>query len=128
MPLKPGTRVSSNIRAKVPSGKSAPAAKVSTPLGSAHSPIFGNSAVAGGLGSTAQNAVSQTGVYGLQASSSDGSIWPHVTNYPGSRYGSGYWFTSNGTFWLLGGEGFDSTTTAGGNGLMNDLFRYLPYP
>jgi hypothetical protein len=35
------------------------------------------------------NAVSQTGVYGLQTSS-DGTVWPHVTNYPGSRYGSGY--------------------------------------
>jgi hypothetical protein len=74
------------------------------------------------------NAVSQIGIYGLQTTSSDGSVWPHVTNYPGSRYGSAYWTTSNGALWLFGGEGFDSTTTAGGNGLMNDLFRYLPYP
>jgi hypothetical protein len=74
------------------------------------------------------SSVGQVGVYGVAPSSSDGSVWPHVTNSPGTRYGSGYWTTSNGEFWMLGGEGFDSTTTAGGNGLMNDLWRYLPYP
>jgi hypothetical protein len=41
----------------------------------------------------------------------------------------GYWIVpSTHEFWMFGGEGYDSTTTSGGIGLLNDLWRYLPYP
>jgi len=78
------------------------------------------------------NAVSQPGIYGLPA---DPRVWPHVTNNPGTRWGPAYWTTThaqNGqeqTFWMFGGEGFDATGS-NGNGfrLLNDLWRYLPYP
>jgi hypothetical protein len=32
-----------------------------------------------------------------------------------------------GQLWLFGGEGYDSSST-NGNGYLNDLWRYLPYP
>src|SRR6266550_749676 len=65
----------------------------------------------------------------------DPRVWPHVTNNPGTRWGPAYWTTThaqNGqeqTFWMFGGEGFDATGS-NGNGfrLLNDLWRYLPYP
>jgi hypothetical protein len=32
-------------------------------------------------------------------------------------------------FWMLGGEGFDATGSSGsGFKLLNDLWRYVPYP
>jgi hypothetical protein len=32
-------------------------------------------------------------------------------------------------FWILGGEGFDTTGSLGkGFRLLNDLWRYVPYP
>jgi Galactose oxidase, central domain len=72
------------------------------------------------------NSVSQVGAYGLTPAQQD---FPHVVNYPGSRFFPAYWNDrANGYFWMLGGEGFDSTTTSGGIGLMNDLWRYLPFP
>jgi hypothetical protein len=78
------------------------------------------------------NAVSQIGIYGKP---SDPTVWPHVTNNPGTRWAPSYWTTTaaqNGqeqTFWMFGGEGFDATGS-NGNGfrLLNDLWRYLPYP
>jgi hypothetical protein len=61
-------------------------------------------------------------------------VYPHVTNYPGSRWGATYWVTTVSTpngpesvFWMFGGEGFDSST-GGGDQLLSDLWRYLPYP
>ena len=75
------------------------------------------------------NSVSQPGLYGLQANP---VVWPHVVDDPGSRWGAAYWVTkaSGSTplaFWMFGGEGFDSTTGPG-NGQLNDLWRYLPFP
>jgi len=35
--------------------------------------------------------------------------------------------TSRAQLWLFGGEGYDSSST-NGNGYLNDLWRYLPYP
>jgi len=77
------------------------------------------------------NAVSQPGIYGLPA---DPRVWPHVTNNPGTRWGPAYWTTTpaqtgDQQFWMLGGEGFDATGSVGnGFRLLNDLWRYLPYP
>jgi hypothetical protein len=77
------------------------------------------------------NSVSQPGIYGIDPSTTFGVVWPHVTNNLSSRYGASYWTWVDGTgqsqFFLFGGEGFDSTTT-NGNGLLDDLQRYLPYP
>jgi hypothetical protein len=77
------------------------------------------------------NAVSQPGIYGLAP---DPRVWPHVTNNPGTRWGPAYWTTTpaqtgDQMFWMLGGEGFDATGSAGkGFRLLNDLWRYVPYP
>jgi len=73
--------------------------------------------------------VSQGGVYGLAPGP---IIYPYVGNGPGSRFAPGYWYVLNPTdnsveFWVFGGEGFDSAGT-NGNGLLSDLWRYLPYP
>jgi len=70
------------------------------------------------------NSVSQNGIYGLQ---SNPIVWPHVTSVPGSRWGAGYWIDNDGQFWMFGGEGFDASS-GNGNGLLNDLWRYLPFP
>lgn len=75
---------------------------------------------------------SQTGVYGIDPSTTFGSFWPHVTNYPGSRFAPAYWYVPNGLgeaqFFMFGGEGYDSSSDSTGNGMLNDLWRYLPYP
>src|SRR5712692_1605191 len=77
------------------------------------------------------NAVSQPGIYGLAPSP---AVWPHVTNNPGTRWGPAYWTTTpaqtgDQQFWMNGGEGFDATGSVGkGFRLLNDLWRYLPYP
>jgi hypothetical protein len=69
--------------------------------------------------------VSQGGIYGLPPGP---IIYPYVGNGPGSRFAPGYWFDqSNNQFWMFGGEGFDSAGT-NGNGLLDDLWRYVPYP
>jgi len=78
------------------------------------------------------NAVNQAGVYGLAPTP---IIWPYgaegITgnppNSPGARWGAGYWVDQSGQFWLFGGEGYDSTGS-NGDGYLNDLWRYLPYP
>jgi hypothetical protein len=78
------------------------------------------------------NSVSQPGIYGLPA---DPTVWPHVTSNPGTRWAPSYWTTTNAQngaeqqFWMFGGEGFDATGSTGkGYSLLNDLWRYLPYP
>ena len=86
------------------------------------------------------NSFNQPGVYGLNPATEFGTFWPHVTNTPGSRYGAAYWSVprrdshlppvlqkNQPQFFMFGGEGNDSTTT-NGNGLLNDLWRYVPYP
>jgi N-acetylneuraminic acid mutarotase len=55
---------------------------------------------------------------------------PYFTNVnwtPGGRTGAVKWVDSQGELWLFGGQGYDSTSTTG-NGYLNDLWRYLPYP
>ena len=75
--------------------------------------------------------VSQAGIYGIQ---DDPIVWPEVTNNPGGRWAPGFWTVDNGStygpyreFWIFGGEGEDSAGSDG-NDLLDDLFRYLPYP
>jgi Galactose oxidase, central domain/Kelch motif len=45
--------------------------------------------------------------------------------FPGSRWGASAWIDSNGSLWLFGGWGLDSTGT-NGNGALNDLWVYTP--
>jgi hypothetical protein len=68
--------------------------------------------------------VDQAGIYGIEVNP---AVYPHVTSNPGGRWGPGYWTDTHGQLWMFGGEGFDSTGS-NGNSLMNDLWRYLPYP
>ncbi len=79
------------------------------------------------------SAVSQPGIYGTPPDPTH--VWPHVTNNPGTRWAPSYWTTTPAQtgeqiFWMFGGEGFDATGPAGPGGfsLLNDLWRYLPYP
>jgi hypothetical protein len=77
------------------------------------------------------NSVSQPGNYGRAPDTT--AVWQHVTNNPGTRWGAAYWTTTAAQtgeleFWMLGGEGFDSTGAKGLYNLLNDLWRYLPYP
>jgi N-acetylneuraminic acid mutarotase len=74
--------------------------------------------------------VSQAGIYGTTTPGP--IIYPYVGNGPGSRFAPGYWYVFNpndnsSEFWMFGGEGFDASG-ANGNGLLSDLWRYLPYP
>lgn len=69
------------------------------------------------------NTGSDNGVYGVLTR-------PYLTHYvftPGGRSNSTQWVDRYGQLWLFGGEGYDSTSTTG-NGYLNDLWRYLPYP
>jgi hypothetical protein len=77
------------------------------------------------------SSVSQPGNYGTPPDAT--AVWPHVTNFPGTRWGPAYWTTTPAqtgeqVFWMLGGEGFDATGSSGKYNLLNDLWRYLPYP
>ncbi len=74
--------------------------------------------------------VGQAAVYGTTTPGP--IIYPYVGNGPGSRFAPGYWYVLNPTnnsseFRIFGGQGFDSAGT-NGNGLLSDLWRYLPYP
>ncbi|HEY4906999.1 MAG TPA: kelch repeat-containing protein [Candidatus Acidoferrum sp.] len=44
---------------------------------------------------------------------------------PGSRWGASGWIDTNGSLWLFGGWGLDSTGT-NGNGALDDLWVYTP--
>jgi hypothetical protein len=44
---------------------------------------------------------------------------------PGSRWGASAWIDTNGSLWLFGGWGLDSTGT-NGNGALNDIWVYTP--
>jgi hypothetical protein len=77
------------------------------------------------------DAVSQSGNYG---DAPNPTVWPHVTNIPGSRWAPAYWTTNpvpnviGQAFWMFGGEGFDANGSTGKlYSLLNDLWRYLPY-
>ncbi|MDP9339515.1 MAG: kelch motif-containing protein [Acidobacteriota bacterium] len=50
-----------------------------------------------------------------------------VTWTPGARRGAMSWIDTQGEFWLFGGQGYDSTSGTG-DGYLNDLWRYVPYP
>ncbi len=70
------------------------------------------------------NTGSDNGVYGAAITR------PYLTYYiwtPGGRSNATHWVDSLGQLWLFGGEGYDSTSTTG-NGYLNDLWRYVPYP
>jgi N-acetylneuraminic acid mutarotase len=56
------------------------------------------------------------GVYGTQGTAAAGNV-------PGARTTAVTWTDKAGNLWLFGGTGFDST---GGNGDLNDLWRYNP--
>jgi hypothetical protein len=68
--------------------------------------------------------VDQAGTYGLTPGL---TIFPYVGNFPGSRFAPAFWVDNKNEFWMFGGEGDDSLGT-NGNGLLSDLWRYLPYP
>lgn len=76
------------------------------------------------------NSVSQPGNYGVAPNP---TVWPHVTNFPGTRWAPAYWTTPatptmGQAFWMFGGEGFDANSSTGKlYSLLNDLWRYLPY-
>ena len=57
-----------------------------------------------------------SGIYGTQAE-------PDSANVPGSRSQAVAWTDKKGDLWLLGGNGFDS---AGTNGILNDLWEFVP--
>ncbi|HEY9127666.1 MAG TPA: hypothetical protein VIM62_11100 [Acidobacteriaceae bacterium] len=48
---------------------------------------------------------------------------PSAKNIPGGRYGGYAWTDPSGSFWLFGGNGFDSVGT---NAYLNDLWKYAP--
>jgi hypothetical protein len=69
------------------------------------------------------NTGSQNGIYGdMLIPYKTYEIWT-----PGGRSNATHWVDGNGQLWLFGGEGYDSTSTTG-NGYLNDMWRYLPYP
>jgi len=64
--------------------------------------------------STAGSNGGQPGVYGTRGSAADGNV-------PGGRWGGNAWTDSSGNLWLFGGNGFDSTDTAG---FLNDVWEF----
>jgi len=69
------------------------------------------------------NTGAQNGNYGDE-------LFPYKTLQdwtPGGRSNSTRWVDNNHQLWMFGGLGYDSTSTTG-NGYLNDLWRYLPYP
>lgn len=58
--------------------------------------------------------VNQSGSYGTLGTA-------NASNVPGGRYYSSAWLGKDGSFWLYGGAGFDST---GQVGYMSDLWKY----
>jgi hypothetical protein len=75
-----------------------------------------------------------TWVKGSNTGGQNGSYGPETRPYftnviwnPGGRRGTMSWVDASGELWLFGGQGYDSTS-ATGNGYLNDMWRYLPYP
>ncbi|HKM68371.1 MAG TPA: kelch repeat-containing protein [Candidatus Acidoferrum sp.] len=89
--------------------------------------VYTPNSTAGQAGSWAwikgSNTGSQNGIYGDE-------VIPYKTyeNWIlGGRSNGTTWIDNRGQLWLFGGEGYDSTSTTG-NGYLNDLWRYVPYP
>ena len=61
------------------------------------------------------NMADQNGVYGTQGT-------PSATNNPGSRMLPMTWTDAAGDFWLMGGSGFDASSTSAD--FLNDLWKY----
>ncbi|MBL7901768.1 MAG: T9SS type A sorting domain-containing protein [Bacteroidia bacterium] len=62
------------------------------------------------------NTISQAGVYGTQGI-------PSALNTPGGRDGAVAWQDNSGSFWLFGGNGYDTNSqTSSGN--LNDLWKF----
>lgn len=61
--------------------------------------------------------VDALGIYGVQGVAA-------ASNSPGARYGSSPWVDVSGTLWLLGGEGYDSTSNP--SNIQNDFWNYDP--
>jgi hypothetical protein len=57
----------------------------------------------------------QIGVYGTKGTAS-------ISNMPGGRYDAVSWKDTSGNFWLMGGEGYGSTSQGG----LNDLWKFNP--
>jgi N-acetylneuraminic acid mutarotase len=62
------------------------------------------------------NSCCQPGVYGTKGV-------PAADNVPGARWGAVTWTDASGNLWLFGGYGGDGV---GGNGNLNDLWKYTP--
>ena len=89
--------------------------------------VYTPNSTAGQLGTWAwikgSNTGGQNGVYGDETIPyKTYEIWT-----PGGRSNGTHWVDQNQQFWLFGGAGYDSTSTTG-NGYLNDMWRYLPYP
>jgi hypothetical protein len=70
--------------------------------------------------------VNQNGSVPTQFSPSLGV--PFVNNVAGARRGIALWQPDPFDYvWVFGGEGYDTTTSAG-HGYLNDLWTYLPFP
>jgi hypothetical protein len=89
--------------------------------------VYTPNAVAGQAGTwvwvKGSNTGNQNGVYG----SLTRPYAPFVGWTPGGRRGATRWVDASGDLWLLGGQGYDSTSSSG-NGYLNDMWRYRPYP
>lgn len=59
--------------------------------------------------------IDETGNYGTQGIE-------NAANKPGARYGSQTWTDAGGNLWLLGGYGFDTSSS----GILNDIWKYNP--
>ena len=68
------------------------------------------------------NTGNQNGIYGPETR----PYFTRVDWTPGARRGAMSWIDVQGEFWLFGGQGYDSTS-ASGDGYLNDLWRYVPY-
>jgi Galactose oxidase, central domain len=52
----------------------------------------------------------------------------HEGNAPGGRSKPASWIDSLGQLWMFGGQGYDGASPTPGNGSLNDMWRYVPYP
>ena len=60
------------------------------------------------------SAGNQRGIYGTQGTAA-------LNNIPGGRFHAVSWTDASGSFWLFGGDAFDSNGT---QGYLNDLWKY----
>ncbi|MCE9576961.1 MAG: hypothetical protein K8W52_27695 [Deltaproteobacteria bacterium] len=81
-----------------------------------YTPTTGTWTWVSGSNTVGQENGGASGVYGTLGT-------PGAANVPGGRFSSAAWIDGTGTFWLLGGQGYDS---AGGLGVLNDLWKFDP--